>query len=77
MMRRFQTLFAIALVMAASMSLGTKASLAAKAAPALIPMPAQVTMTNGTFTITPATKVLYSSGEARLANAAEYLAGRL
>jgi len=56
--------------------------------PALIPKPAKVTMGSGRFTITPATKVLYGRGEdtrqapytvedARLSDAAEYLAGRL
>ena len=45
--------------------------------PALIPMPAKVTMATGQFTITPATKVLYTKGAERFADAAEYLAGRL
>jgi hexosaminidase len=45
--------------------------------PALIPKPVSVTMAGGQFTITPATKVLYSKGDPRLADAAAYLAQRL
>ncbi|MCF7730490.1 MAG: beta-N-acetylhexosaminidase [Akkermansiaceae bacterium] len=45
--------------------------------PALIPMPVSVTLTGGQFTITPATKVLHTKGDARLADAAAYLAQRL
>jgi len=45
--------------------------------PALIPKPVHVSMAAGQFAITPATKVLYGKGDARLADAAEYLAGRL
>ena len=50
---------------------------AAAGAPALIPKPVQVTVAAGQFVITPATKVLCGKGDARLADAAEYLAGRL
>jgi hexosaminidase len=50
---------------------------AAAGAPALIPKPVQVTVAAGQFVITPATKILYAKGDARLADAAEYLAGRL
>ncbi len=45
--------------------------------PALIPKPVSVTMTDGQFKITPATKVLYTKDDARLADAAAYLAQRL
>ena len=50
---------------------------AAAGAPALIPKPVQVTVVSGQFAITPATKVLYAKGDIRLAEAAEYVAGRL
>ena len=49
----------------------------AQTQPALIPKPVQVSIGSGQFTITPATKVLYGKGDDRLADAAEYLAGRL
>jgi len=45
--------------------------------PALIPKPVSVTMADGQFTITPATKVLYTKDDARLDDAAAYLAQRL
>jgi len=45
--------------------------------PALLPMPVSVTLTGGQFTITSATKVLHTKGDARLADAAAYLAQRL
>jgi hexosaminidase len=63
-------MFAIGLAMPAWPALGANQ-------PALIPKPVSVTMAEGQFTITPATKVLYSKGNPRLADAAEYLAGRL
>ena len=47
------------------------------AAPALIPEPVRMEVTGGTFTITPETKVLHAGGDARLADAAGYLAQRL
>jgi len=50
---------------------------AAAGTPALIPKPVQVTVASGQFAITPATKVLYAKGDVRLADAAEYVAGRL
>jgi len=49
----------------------------AQTQPALIPKPVRVSIGSGQFTITPATKVLYGKGDDRLAEAAEYLAGRL
>jgi hexosaminidase len=45
--------------------------------PALMPKPVKVQYIAGEFTITPATKVLYTQGCDRLADAAKYLAGRL
>ncbi|MBN1911098.1 MAG: beta-N-acetylhexosaminidase [Pirellulales bacterium] len=45
--------------------------------PALVPQPVEVKIESGEFTIGPATKVLYTKGDARLADAADYLAGRL
>ncbi|MBT3200129.1 MAG: beta-N-acetylhexosaminidase [Phycisphaerales bacterium] len=47
------------------------------ARPTLMPKPVQVTIAEGHFTITPATKVHYTAGDPRLVDAAEYLAGRL
>ena len=49
----------------------------AQTQPALVPKPVQVSIGSGQFTITPATAVLYGKGDDRLADAAEYLAGRL
>ena len=49
----------------------------AQTQPALVPKPVQVSIGPGQFTITPATEVLYGKGDDRLAEAAEYLAGRL
>ena len=50
---------------------------AAPNAPALIPKPAQLAVAPAEFTITPATKIVYAKGDARLADAADYLASRL
>jgi len=47
------------------------------AAPALVPKPVRADLASGQFTITPATRILYTTGDKRLADAAEYLAGRL
>ncbi len=49
----------------------------AREEPALISKPVQARIEPGRFTITSATKVLYTGGDARLADAAAYLAGRL
>ena len=49
----------------------------AQTEPALVPKPVQVNIGSGQFTITSATQVLYAKGDERLADAAEYLAGRL
>ena len=59
-----------------TVSLTSWASLAT-AGPALIPQPVKVQMESGQVTLTPATKVLYTRGDARLADAADYLASRL
>ena len=53
------------------------APVGAAVAPALLPKPVKVTIGSGHFTITPATSVLYAPGDASMADAAEYLAGRL
>lgn len=45
--------------------------------PALIPMPVSVALSGGEFTITPTTQVLHTKGDARLTDAAAYLARRL
>ncbi len=45
--------------------------------PALIPQPVKMRIESGHFTMTPATKVLYTKGDSQLADAADYLAGRL
>jgi hexosaminidase len=63
-------IFVIGLAMPASPAFGADQ-------PALIPKPVEVTMADGQFTITPATKVLYTKDDARLADAAAYLAQRL
>ena len=47
------------------------------AGPALMPKPVRLDVGTGRFTITPATKVLYTAGDKRLVDAADYLAGRL
>ena len=52
------------------------ASLAAER-PALIPQAVKMRIEAGHFTLTPATEVLYTKGDARLADAADYLARRL
>ena len=59
-----------------TISLACFASLAADG-PALIPQPVKMKIESGQFTLTPATRVLYTKGDARLANAAGYLASRL
>ena len=45
--------------------------------PALMPKPVSLILTDGQFTITPATKVLYAKDDVHLADAAAYLAQRL
>jgi hexosaminidase len=47
------------------------------AQPVLIPEPVSLSVTGGSFTITPATRVLHTPGDARLADASAYLARRL
>jgi len=59
-----------------TVSLACCTSLAADG-PALIPQPVERKIGAGQFTLTPATKVLFTKGDARLADAADYLAGRL
>ena len=49
----------------------TSEQVRAEIQPALIPKPVKMTMASGQFTIIPATKVLYSKGDPRLADAAE------
>jgi len=44
---------------------------------ALIPQPVEMEIESGQFALTPATKVLFCKGDARLADAADYLASRL
>jgi len=63
--------------MMASLVLGVIAPPAAATPPALMPKPVRLSLGAGQFTITPATRVLYGTGDARLADAADYLAGRL
>ncbi|MBN1588016.1 MAG: beta-N-acetylhexosaminidase [Pirellulales bacterium] len=62
--------------LAVSLACFASASLAAEG-PALVPRPVEIAIESGEFTITPATKVLYTKGDARLADAADYLASRL
>ncbi|NQU20899.1 MAG: family 20 glycosylhydrolase, partial [Candidatus Nealsonbacteria bacterium] len=59
-----------------TVSLACCASFAADG-PALIPQPVEMKIEPGQFTLTPATNVLYTKGDARLAHAADYLASRL
>ncbi|MCP4376176.1 MAG: beta-N-acetylhexosaminidase [bacterium] len=49
----------------------------AETRPALMPKPVKMTIGSGSFSITPGTKVLYTSGSPGLSDAADYLAGRL
>jgi len=65
-----------ALAACLTVSLDGLAPLAAEG-PALIPQPVKMEIQSGRFPITPATKILYAQGDARLADAADYLAGRL
>jgi len=65
-----------AVLVCLTVSLACFASFAADR-PALIPRPAEIEIGSGQFTMTPGTKVLYAQGDARLADAADYLAGRL
>jgi len=67
---------AIWIAAATVLSLACCVSLAADA-PALIPQPVKVKIASGRFTLTPATKILYTRGDARLGDAADYLASRL
>ena len=65
-----------AVLVCLAVSLTCPSSLAADG-PALIPQPVKVKIESGQFMLTPATKVFYTKGDARLADAAEYLASRL
>ncbi|MBN2217519.1 MAG: beta-N-acetylhexosaminidase [Pirellulales bacterium] len=74
--RSLYRIFIPAIVAGLAALLGGSAFSAA-APPALIPRPVTMKIESGRFTITPATKILYTKGDARLADAADYLAGRL
>jgi hexosaminidase len=65
-----------ALLICLTVTLDSSASSAADG-PALIPQPVKIQTDAGQFTLTPATKVLYTKGDVRLADAADYLASRL
>ena len=72
--RLLQRMSAIALLIGLVFSM---VGIAVAGDPALLPTPAKATFGEGTFTITPETKILYSGGDQRMSDAADYLAGRL
>ena len=72
--RLLQRMSAIALLIGLVFSM---VGIAVAADTALLPTPAKATFGEGTFTITPETKILYSGGDQRMSDAADYLAGRL
>ena len=54
-----------------------RAAVHVAAGPSLLPRPVKMEIAAGQFILTPATQILYTQGDERLADAAEYLAGRL